>query len=269
MRHRSNARPWCLWLCSVGLPAEHIAILLDLEPLEVDFYSRPQRAGCRRPLAILVPDSGTWRTDCRPIKAQTADKVRCLTALGYQPNRIGQILCLRPGMVVAFLKRSKGARKSTLTRPRTKREQRSLERHQRLRDAAAAERAARAAPRIPAADAWRYTDGPSPFDPPPVVPAAVAELDQVVDNVPPVEAPAPARNEWVGSATWKPTGEEHGAAKLTWPAVRDVRRLHAAGWSCYRLARQLGVHPGTITAIVKNRTWVEDASPAVGPCPAP
>lgn len=52
-----------------------------------------------------------------------------------------------------------------------------------------------------------------------------------------------------------PRGEQHGMAKLTADTVREIRRRHAQGVSCYRLGREYGVAKSTALRIVKRRGW--------------
>jgi hypothetical protein len=56
-----------------------------------------------------------------------------------------------------------------------------------------------------------------------------------------------------------PRGERHGHAKLTWDAVREIRRLYPDGWSLSQLAERYGVTIGAIHAVVQRRTWLDDA----------
>lgn len=53
------------------------------------------------------------------------------------------------------------------------------------------------------------------------------------------------------------TGEQNSRAKLTWPKVRQIRKLHPKGHSTRQLAQRFGVAQATITAILQNRTWKE------------
>jgi DNA-binding MarR family transcriptional regulator len=51
-------------------------------------------------------------------------------------------------------------------------------------------------------------------------------------------------------------GERHCNHKLTDIQVREIRKLYAQGGiSELRLARQFGVTPGNIHAILKRETW--------------
>ena len=86
------------------------------------------------------------------------------------------------------------------------------------------------------------------------VSAIVLEADdQVVTKQagdgPAISVPAPAQSPWVATTSVKATGEQHGAAKLTWPQVRESAGNMPLVQAAYSLARKAGVHPGTITAI--------------------
>ena len=50
-------------------------------------------------------------------------------------------------------------------------------------------------------------------------------------------------------------GITHGCAKLTDDKVRDIRKRRAAGESLSVLAIEHGVHKGTISSIVRRKTW--------------
>lgn len=52
-------------------------------------------------------------------------------------------------------------------------------------------------------------------------------------------------------------GEAHGMAKLTWKAVREIRRWHAAGASQAALGREFGVSKSAIGLVVRRETWAE------------
>jgi hypothetical protein len=50
--------------------------------------------------------------------------------------------------------------------------------------------------------------------------------------------------------------ESHPRAKLTWPKVKEIRRLYAAGAAGYEnLGKRYGVSQATTWAIVKHKTW--------------
>lgn len=50
-------------------------------------------------------------------------------------------------------------------------------------------------------------------------------------------------------------GEQHHEAKLTAENVRDMRRLHAHGFTFRRLAEKYGVSNVSIYNAVTRRTW--------------
>lgn len=53
-------------------------------------------------------------------------------------------------------------------------------------------------------------------------------------------------------------GESHPRAKLTWSAVRRIRKMHASGkFTLVMLARRFGVSDSTIRHIVNGTKWRE------------
>ena len=52
-------------------------------------------------------------------------------------------------------------------------------------------------------------------------------------------------------------GERHGRAKLTWDAVREMRRLRGEGWTLAALAERYGVHYSNIKCVCDGKTWKE------------
>ena len=52
-----------------------------------------------------------------------------------------------------------------------------------------------------------------------------------------------------------PTGKQR--ARLDWPQVREIRRLHGEGVSQTRLAKQFNVTQANVSLIVRGKTWVE------------
>jgi hypothetical protein len=232
---QSERRGWVKRLWGVGLPAPHIAFVLGLNPIEVDAHLAHWGHGVR---VALV-----WR----PILAQTSTKVDRLRELGYDAPRIALILHLEPRLVRSYLDRTAPDRKGALSRPRSHREQRQLDRNRRRqikRAEAAADRAAWKRRRESTDDAG-HTEVPA-LDPP-----AAAELP-----------PAPEPTRWDGPAdVHRAFGTANGRAKLSWPMVWEIRRLHSEGMSCAELGRGFGVSRHTITAVVKMRTWVEGVGP--------
>lgn len=54
------------------------------------------------------------------------------------------------------------------------------------------------------------------------------------------------------------SGERNNKAKLTWEAVRELRRRHAEGdVTVAQLAREHDMHPSTLWAVIEMRTWRE------------
>jgi DNA-binding CsgD family transcriptional regulator len=173
--------------------------------------------------------------------------------------RIAALLELDPDVVAAvpapptvdasLIARSTPVRVDVLRRPRSPREQQTLERNRRGRAIRAAKRAARAL--------WARCA--APLDDvgctATIAPPADELLDLVFEPEPP---PCPVPTRWEQTVDERTRwGESNGQAKLTRETAREVRRLHADGLSCYELARRYGVSRGTIAAIVKGRTWLE------------
>lgn len=50
-------------------------------------------------------------------------------------------------------------------------------------------------------------------------------------------------------------GERQGSAKLTASGVRQIRSLRSKGATVMGLAREFGVTPPTIRAVLSGRTW--------------
>jgi hypothetical protein len=246
---------WVRWFSSVGLPAEHIAAVIDLEPLEVDSALRVRRKYAPVKVAAWFDYKGSTRN--RSIRCQTGTYVRRLRELGYEAGRIAELLVLKPRAVADYLERTAPTLSGPRVKPRTKKEQRRVEataRRREQRQAAATQAAADRA-------AWDHHDarrddvGCEALAPPPS--PGLAELGDRV--VPPLEAPpAPPPGPWGGSSNPRVMhGERNGHARLTWPDVREIRRRHADGTSAYALAKEYGVNAGTIRAIVRNETWRE------------
>jgi hypothetical protein len=263
-----SATLWCRWLCSLDVPSEHIAILLELEPAEVhSLLAAPRWAKTVSTLPRHSSVKGVLSQ--RPIRNDTANKIRKLTELGYPPERIAPILVLDYRRVVSFLKRATPASSRLgLVRPRTASEQRRVDATQRRRAKAAKARATKAI--------WAQRDARG--DDAGQAPVASYEtisppaVNQAAELVPAPEAvPAPTPTRWDGSSNPRAVyGERNGHAKLAWPDVREIRRQHADGLSCYALARQYGRNAGTIRAIVRYETWRElDAPEASAPVPPP
>jgi hypothetical protein len=253
---RRHAILWCRWLCSVDLPTEHIAVLLDLDPTEVDSHLAAPRYAST---VITIPD-GRGGMSQRPILAGTATKVKKLAELGYGPDRIAPILVLDHRRVVDFLKRVNPDRcKLRLVKPRSPAEQRRLEANRRRRAKAAEAAAERAA--WAERDSRLDDDGQLPVRyhaPPPAV-------DQVAELLPVPEVVAPAPERWVG-----PTSPHGGRPKLTAEQERDVIAKRAEGWPVWELAHEYEVSRNTITAICAGRSRVKAHEPSVEtPCPAP
>jgi hypothetical protein len=262
--HRRHAIRWCRWLCSVDVPTEHIAVLLDLDPSEVDSHLAPRTGRGRRPGVPSIPIhySVKGALSRRPILAETANKVRRLANLGYAPERIAPILVLDWRRVVSFLKRATPAtHRLGLVRPRSPAEQRRLDANQRRRARAAKAAAERA---VWAQRNAQRDDAGCPvvsYDAPP--PPAV---DQAAELVPAPEVLVPVSNRWDG-----PASPFVGAKpKLTAAQATEVCRKRAAGWPMWELAHEYEVSRGEISATVRGRTEVKANEPSESPsCPVP
>lgn len=188
---------WIAWLRGVGVPTPHISALLEIPSADV-CSCKVSRSPLRRIKYRLN------LTPSRRITNDTARRVRGLHGLDYAAEDIARILVLSVASVQDYLTRVAGSRVESRRRPRTAREQETLERNRLRREEARA-----------AADdgaGWRRSwshqddgDCESPLPPPAAKVDQVEELPLVdqVDDV--VEAPPVARWEgpWSPQATKK------------------------------------------------------------------
>jgi hypothetical protein len=243
-----KTKVWIRWLAlRCALPLEHVATVLALDLAAVDACIN--RTTCSGPVPGIPTRPPTRTDDRRRLTGQSTTKVRRLTELAYPPSVIARILDVPPRAVEDFLRRLVPIRRAALSRPRSRAEQK------RIGPPRPRCEPPPAPPEIPADEAWRYQDGPSPTDPPPatIAPAAaVLELHQVE-----VEAPPPAREPWDG-----PTSPFGGKPKLTEEEALEVRHKRAAGWSVYELADAYEVTRNTIYRSLRLTT---DLPPL--PCP--
>jgi hypothetical protein len=65
------------------------------------------------------------------------------------------------------------------------------------------------------------------------------------------------KRQWAGIPLEGSTtlGEAHPNSKLTADAVRQIRMLHAQGWSYVRLGQMFGVSDDAVRDTVRRRTW--------------
>jgi hypothetical protein len=244
---RRNALRWYRWLRSVGMPTDHIAILLDLDPTEVDWLLA-YRSRWHRPPKMPAACDARGSIYERPILNDTGPKIVRLAGLGYDPRRIAEILLIRPERVVDWLRRTAPTRTTPLLRPRTKDQQQRVDAERRRRErrrAKAAKAAAELAARI--VRAGRLDDaGCTPLPLVIVPPAAelvdgqVAELAPAAPIVPPT---APTR--WHGridprglrdaplaapvAAPDEPPSNEKRARPGRWKPAATEPRLFARG----------------------------------------
>jgi DNA-binding CsgD family transcriptional regulator len=251
---------WIRWFDRCGMPADHIGIVLGIDPSQVTawlgrvpYHITPAEArriremqadglgavaiaralGCDRRTVYRVLKRGEApamkvgfplrRMPPPVIRGRGATKARRLHALGYPAPRIATLLNLNPRDVRAFIPES---------RPEVSR------------------------PEIDRAEAWRYHDDVKPPEPP----AATTEVPGVEPvnepvNVKPPEPPA--ATPWTGPTDWRPRGEQHSSAKLTAADAREIRRLRSEGMSMYALAKRYGVAENTIRGIVTGKTWTD------------
>jgi hypothetical protein len=207
-----------------GMPAELIASRHDLDPATV-------RAFLATPLQA---DRYAKSTD-RRIMGRLGLRVRELSGRGFSARDIAYALDLDPPAVRDFLARCQG-----VARPRTRDEQEARERHARER----LERANRPPkpddPWRGSGWEWREDVGPDGSIELPAI-AAAAELvtDQAAAELPRVEASAaPGPSTWSGPESPFVTGPR----KITEEVLERAHKLHQAGWSWPRIARELGCH---------------------------
>jgi len=179
------------------------------------------------------------------------------------------VLGLDPPAVRDFLARCRPRRRPVLSRPRTRADLIRLEGNERRRRRRQAARSAPAAPRSTWDRRPCVHDAELDLVAAPIA-AETPALPELVgtearDPAPPAE-PAPLKNPWVGSASWSAQGESHGAARLTWESVREIRRLRGEGMSTGSLGRKFSVARNTICAILTDKTWRDCQAP---PSPSP
>jgi hypothetical protein len=60
-------------------------------------------------------------------------------------------------------------------------------------------------------------------------------------------------------------GEDHGAAKLTWAEVREIRRLHGEGIRHAEIAKKFDTSPAYVSLIARNGVWRDETYIPVAP----
>lgn len=242
------------WLRAAGLPAAHVAFVIgNTEALvnQVPAQDHP----------FTTNDLQKYISDGSGLNGVTGVRIRRLKTLGYPARQIAKIVRRDPRRVAAFLACMTAADGSILKKSRTRQEQREFTENRKRFEAKAAAKAAR----------WhRCRD----IDPPPVALVADQAAAELVTEAPPVKAPAPLPEPTRWHQTADPRtrfGEGNGRSKLTWSDVQECRRLHAEGFSFYRLGRRFGVAANTVAYAVKGDTWrMPDAPelPELAPPPA-
>jgi hypothetical protein len=56
-----------------------------------------------------------------------------------------------------------------------------------------------------------------------------------------------------------PRGERNAKAKMTAEKVREMRQLYRDGWKQVDLAERFGVFQGTVSQIIRRKTWTHVA----------
>jgi hypothetical protein len=243
------------WFRRWGLPAAHIAVVMDMDESAIDaLLARRVGNGRWKVKRPAVPIQAKRHTR-HQVGGGNATLIRRLASLGYDPSLIDPIMLLAPGVAARFLDSDR--RKEE--RARRQRERRS---------------------QAPEPPTWKRTDSrldsagwipPLPLPLPAIAAAEVLDLvnDQAVaelpaaelENPPPADGPA-----WSDPRSLR--GSANGQSKLTAADVLEIRELHAAGRSIYSLAPEWGVSKSAIRAIVRRETWAElpsPAPPATGP----
>jgi hypothetical protein len=241
-----DLRCWVRWLGAASMSDAAISFVLGVDVAIVKAELNRQRTKRRPPRAL--PRIRRGDDAGGSIRGLNARKLYRMRELGFSAARIADVLRCDVSLIRDFLRRITGVDGQVLAQPRTKKEQRKFDYRQKARARRAAELAAR--PRWPR---FRYDEPPAaePFDH-----QGAAELPaQICAAAPPPPLPIEP-NRWHETVDPRTQfGERHGSHKLTWSAVEQCRRLHAEGVSFYRLGRQFGVHPNTVAAAVKGKTW--------------
>jgi hypothetical protein len=265
---------WVRWLVSQGLPPDHVARVLEIDPAEVEVLAPWSGRGVA--LRVDGPPRRHWR---EMIAAQTATKIRRLDELGYDPGRIAAILAIRRADVVDFLARSKPLRTPkngtpVLTRPRDRSEHRqamaTIRRRQRRR------------PPAEPPDEWGYrhvyacAEIADQTTPAPIVPAIVAvEVPELVAVEARADVQAGAELPLAGE--WEPhfgrrdrRGSHHQRSVLDFALAQEIRKVWAAGGITQReLAARYYISLSTLKRVLSGQSYAEpDTPPAAAELPA-
>ena len=115
MNRRLFMTYWCRWLRAAGIPAAHVAIVLDVEPLDVETMLASQTS--RRPPAFPIWGKRKHDLFSRSVRAEMGSKIRRFAELGYDAKDVALALCLERREVESYLKRTTPARKIGTVRP--------------------------------------------------------------------------------------------------------------------------------------------------------
>jgi hypothetical protein len=295
-------RHWARWWhLACGVPAEHVGHVLDLSVGEVSSsVSLPAHVGTagrdrmltlrrqgvqvtaiaaafgvcnatvhrilsRGPVDPEIPTGPPRRRPASGVLGQLGRHVRRFLELGYDADRIAELLALNPLAVRDFVSRITPARKESLVKPREHREERRLRAHQ----AAVAERRRlivtppagwSAADRANTGQGEEWARFLKTIKLAKASAVDVLGLAERLYYAPPRPTEAPA----VEPAVW--TGETNvnlGNPKLTEEMRAEMRTLRLQGWSTPKLAKRYGVSRATVCYALLGRTFCFTPPPAL------
>lgn len=300
-----NAIAWIRWLETCGLPSEHIAIVMNLEPSRVSawlestsrFLARSEAARMRelwaagrslrsiaRELgrshsaicAMLGRSGAVGREPASPPRQSHKIQLRgirpIIGATGTKVRRLHE-LRYSSQRIAAILALDPAAVADFIRRTRpilgdALVRPRSVDEQARLkrRRHKPPAKPRHTPPEIDPAEAWRYLDDVGPDGRPDAIEPPAVDPIAAAETSPPDVGTPPAPSTWSGRSDWRPRGEQHGSCKLTEADVREILRRHAGGSSIYALAKEYKVNQGTIRAIVRGATWAHLERP-LSPAP--
>jgi transposase len=224
----------------------------------------------RGPATVKVPRKAPCRRQKNMIAGPTGTRVRTLACLGYNVDRIAELLNFSPHAVADFLRRLEPVRKTELVRPRERADEKRL----RANQAAATARAERRRLMTPPAG-WangdRFATGEARdwaqfMTTLHEARASGAEILGLASKV----WFAPTRSQTdspaVDPAIWSgPENPYEGAPKLTPEMIAEIIALRLQGWSTNKLAKRYAVTRATICYALSRRTFRELKLPAPPP----